>query len=719
LETEKVKSICQSCHCECGVIIHVENGKIVKIEGDPDFPLNKGFICVKGAAYHEFVYHPNRLKYPLKRIGERGEGKWRRISWNQALDEIAEKLTEIKEKYGVESIASIHGTGPRPTLYSLTLPIYALGSPNVASVDLHMCFAPSILAEYCTYGKSVMMEVGPDYENANCVVVWGGNPLFSHPPRGLDIIKAKRERNVKLIVIDPRKTLLASQADLWLQLRPGSDAALALGMLNVIISEELYDKEFVEKWCYGFDKLKEHVKNFSPDKVAEITWISADKIREAAVTYASIKPAALHHRVAVEQNLSSVQTCRALAIMIAITGNLDVKGGNILSEAIEGYVGDEALFGVGEKGKNFRPSREIEEKRIGRSLYPLTCGPDAPLPFVQSYLLIKAILTGKPYPVKALFSGGGNPVLTMEDSRKVWNALKKLELLVVIEFFMTPTAELADYVLPAAMWPERDDCCNLSYMNYIGVRRKAVEPPGECWHDMKIAIELVKRVPWANRKLLPWNSIEEFNDWRVKDLGVTFNDFKQKEKKLIKPIQYRKYAKEGFQTPTGKVELYSTILEKHGYDPLPTYVEPPESPMSTPHLLEKYPFILITGSRKICYFSSEGRQIPSLRRLAPNPEVEIHPETAAKLNIKNGDWVWIETPRVKDRRVKLKAKLTSRIHPMVIHAEHGWWFPEKPPPEHGCFESNINAVTATTPPREKICGSVPNRGTLCRVYRAE
>jgi len=673
--------------------------------------MNKGFTCIKGQAYDEFVYHPDRLKYPMKRSGERGEGKWQRITWDQALNEIAEKLTEVKDKYGSESIAAIHGTGPRPTLYSTTLLVHSLGSPNIASTDWHVCFVPSHVAEICTYGKSVMMENGPDYENANCIVVWGGNPIVSHPPKGMQIVEAKRKRNVKLIAVDPYRTLHASQADPWLQIRPGTDAALALAMINAIIEEELYDKEFVTRWCYGFDKLKEHVRQFTPEKMADITWVSADKIREAARMYATTKPAVLHHRNAIEHNLNSTQTCRALAIMIALTGNLDVKGGNVFSQELKGYVGDQVLMG---QFRDFRPDDQIGKRRIGIDIYPLTSGIDAlRSPAVNGLLLLDSILTDKPYPVKALFSAGGNPVICMQNTKKTWKALKKLELFVVTDFFMTPAGQLADYVLPAAMWPERDDGCNLQYVNYIVARQKVIEPLYECWHDMKICIELVKRIPWANRRFLPWNNFEEFNEWRVKGLGITFEEF-QKKGYLIEHMKYKKYEQEGFRTPTRKVELYSTILEKHGYDPLPTYVEPPQSPISTPELLKEYPFILITGSRNINYFGSEGRQIPSLRKLTPDPEVEIHPNTAAKLRINEGDWVWIETAQVKGERVKLRAKITSDIHPMVIHARHGWWFPERIDPEYGCFESNINVVTADEP-REKICGSVPDRVTLCKI----
>ena len=709
-----VRSVCQACHCECGVLVHVNDGRVTKIIGDPENLMNRGFICVKGRVQPQLVHHPDRLMHPMRRAGERGSGRWERISWDEALDEIAKKLTQIKEKYGPESFAAIHGTGPRPTLYSTALLAYTLGSPNVISVDLHICFLPSLVAEHWTLGKTVMMETGPDYLNSDCIVVIGGNPLASHPARGIEIPEAKRKRKAKLIVIDPYRTELAAQADLWLQIRPGTDVALALGMIKTIIDEELYDKDFVHTWCYGFDKLKERVKEYPLERVSEITWVPADKIRGAARIYATTKPAVMHHRVAIEQNINSTQTCRALAILIALTGNIDVPGGNLLSMSMPGHISHGNLLG---EGPMFRPAPEIEEKRIGAREYPLISGREAVIPFVAAPLAHEAVRRGKPYTIKAMFCGGGNPVLNMQNSKSVWKALKEnLELHVVAEFFMTPTAEIADYVLPAATWLEREDTCNLLYTNYIAARQKAIEPLGECWHDMKMSIELAKRIPWANRKFLPWNDVDEFNEALVKGAGLTFKELKEKSCVIV-PMKYKKYEGKGFDTPTGKVELYSTAFEKQGYDPLPFFREPPESPVSTPELLEDYPLILYTGNRHIEFFHSEGRQVPALREHVPDPLVEIHPETAKQANIEEGEWVWIETPQVKGERVRFKAKLTTNLHPRMVLARHAWWFPEKPAPEHGCFESNINVVTTDDPPREEICASVRTRGTLCRIYK--
>jgi anaerobic selenocysteine-containing dehydrogenase len=313
----------------------------------------------------------------------------------------------------------------------------------------------------------------------------------------------------------------------------------------------------------------------------------------------------------------------------------------------------------------------------------------------------------------------GNPVVNMQNSRRMWEALKSLDFLVVADFFMQPTAELADYVLPATTWMEKDDMGdfpNLMYTNYIAAGQKAIEPLYECRDDRKILIELGKRINWPDRVPMPWKDTDELNDAMVESLGITYQDMKDRGY-IVEPMRYQKYREKGFNTPTGKVELYSTRFEQYGYDPLPVYHEPPESPVSTPELLPEYPLILTTGGRNIAFFNTEGRQIPSLRKRMPDPLIDIHPDTAKEVGISEGDWVWLETPQVRGEKVRLKARLTTEVHQKVVHAPHGWWFPEKPGPEHGCFDSNVNVVLSGDPPREPIAGSVRTRGTLCRITR--
>jgi anaerobic selenocysteine-containing dehydrogenase len=697
-----IRTVYQGCHSECGVLVEVEGQKVLRIKGDPNHPASRGHICIKGATYGDALRHPDRLQHPLKRIGEKGSGRWQRISWDQALDEIGDKLTEIRMMHGPCSIGTFHGTAPRQALFFARLLGKAFGTPNVLNTDLHICYAPSMVAEFATVGASVLQEQGPDYLNARCILVFGGNPPISHPGRGRDLLEAVNKKQAKLIVVDPRNTELAKCADLWLQVRPGSDQALILAFLHIIISEQLYDREFVERYCHGFSELAVHVRTYSPEWAADLTWLTTAKIRAAARMYATTKPAAVHRRVALDQNLNSTQSARAVLALMAITGNLDVPGGNLIPTPVPGFISTGALMGYS------KPAKEIACQRLGAAEYPLISGPDGLFLFVHPAIPKRAMLEGNPYPLKALLLGGGNPIVNEQDSCHAWAAFKSLDLLVVCDFFMTPTAELADYVLPATTWLERDDCCDEPYLNCSAARQKAVDAPPECLDDIQIAIDLLRRIPWADPSIIPWKISAEFNDYRVRGMGMTFEQFKSEGHISPAPIT-RKYEQCNLRTPTGKVELWSTIFEKHRYRPLPDYVEPPHSLVSTPELMGNYPYILVTGGRTIEYYLSAGRQIAKIRRCMPDPLLEIHPDAAAKESLQDGDWVWVETPLVKNRRVKLRIKTTSDFDSRVVHAQHGWWFPERPAPEHGCFESNINLVLTDSPPREPICGSVPLR----------
>ncbi|MEM3703316.1 MAG: molybdopterin-dependent oxidoreductase, partial [Candidatus Bathyarchaeia archaeon] len=298
----------------------------------------------------------------------------------------------------------------------------------------------------------------------------GANPTQTHPVLAKHIIHAKYDSGAKLIVVDPRFTVLASKADLWLQVRPGTDAALALGMLNVIINEELYDKEFVERWCIGFEELRKRVKEYPPEKVAEITRVPAELIKEAARMYATIKPACLYARTALEGLHNTGQTLRALNMLIAVTGNFDVKGGNRAPTLPKGYMSDIEVA----KDPKYRPPKEVEEIRIGAKEFPLLSGPLSARPCAHITLLQRAILTGKPYPIKALY-GVANMIAAHENTNETIEALKKLEFMVLMDFFMTPSTEFADIVLPAATRVEVDDIAD-RYPNFIRVRQKAIEP---------------------------------------------------------------------------------------------------------------------------------------------------------------------------------------------------------------------------------------------------
>ena len=703
-----VRTVCHGCHSLCGVLVTVKDGRAVKIEGDPEHPFSQGMMCPKGFAYTQLVYHPDRLKYPLKRVGERGEGKWQRLSWDEALDTIADKFTEIREKYGPLSIAGCSGGNTKRALQANYCLMYSLGSPNVGYTDSHYCWGPFPTAETYTYGGLLLTEIMVDSENSKCILLWGGNPMHAYPASGRKMHRGLA-KGAKLIVVDPRLTGIASKADIWLQIRPGVDDALALGMLNVIINEGLYDKDFVDKWCIGFEELRQRVQEYPPERVARITWLDADDIRKAARMYATTKPAAIYSSAANEMQMNSVQTLRALATIVAITGNIDVKGGNIFQAFPKGFLPSFFFF-----RKKFRPSEEIEEQRLGAKEFPLLCGPKAPFGPFHSPTLIKAMLTDEPYPIKALFFTN-DLQLCLPNSRDVYNALKRVEFSVALELFITPTVEQADIVLPSATWMEIEEITDRE--GCLVARNKSIEPVGECKDEMWVTFEILKRMGLPF--FIPEIKVsEDYNNYRLKSMGITFDELKKRHV-VLAPREYKSYEKFGsFRTASGKVELYSNTFKELGYDPLPNYLEPPESPVSTPGLAKKYPFILISGARSIAYVHSMGRQIPWLRELVPDPQMEIHPQTASELGIKEGDWVWLEVPASKER-IKQKAKLFPGIHPKVIHVASHWWYPEKPGPDHGHWEVNINALISGGPPYDPIAGTTVLRGSLCKIYKVE
>jgi anaerobic selenocysteine-containing dehydrogenase len=690
------------CHGGCGTLLHVVGGRIFKIEGDPDSPLNRGRLCPKGAASLETVYHPDRLQHPLRRVGERGEGKWERVSWDEALDAIAAKLLEIKQTWGAEQIALGTGTG-RHHFHFVPRLANAIGTPNWCEPGTAQCFLPRINVSVMTYGDLMVCDYFGDVR-PECMLVWGHNPLNSGPDGELgfmlrDALKSKP----RLVVVDPRETQLARRADVWLQLRPGSDDALALAMLHVIIEEELHDREFVSEWTVGFSDLRERVAPHTPEWAEPITWVPAEKIREAARLFARTRPATLEWGCAIEQTPNCIQTVRAVGLLPAITGNIDVPGG---------WVSGMHVIGLFPHLNEALPP-ETRAKRLGADQFRVLGGEGAPLPSAHVPSVFRAMREGDPYPIRAFLVWGNNSLVTYANSHEIRESLLKLELLVVSDLYMTPTAELADYVLPAASWPEIDQLIAVPFVaeNIVLANRKTVQI-GECRADEEVMIDLSRRMKLeANTE-----SLREMLDSRLSHLGVNLEELAERGYIEI-PLKYQKYKDMGgFLTPSRKVELRSSRLEELGYDPLPYYEEPPESPISTPELAEQYPLVLTTGGRIPFYFNSEFRQLPMLRRAHPDPIVEIHPETATRLSIEQGDWVWIETRR---GRIQQRAKLTSAIDRRVIHAEHGWWFPEEPGPEHGVFRSNVNVLTDNGPPYDPCMGTYQLRALLCRVEKAQ
>ncbi len=706
MEERVIRSNCGMCHAGCGILAHVKDGEIIRVEGDPDCPNNRGALCAMGLAAKQLVYHPDRLKYPMKRLGERGEGKWHRISWDEALDTISAKIKEIREKDGPLAVAIGCGTA-RPLFPWVRRFANAWGTPNRLGYP-HNCYSPFVGMGQVVYGADLRY----DFTAANCAVIWGFSPTQSRASRdGRQFIDSFK-RGCKVISIDPLLTPVSARSDIWLQVRPGTDCAIALAWTNVIIKEGLYDKEFVQKWIYGFDKLAEHVKDFTPEWAEKITWVPAEKIRQAARMYATTKPATIAYGVATCFGTNTTNTAHIIFTLPAITGNIDVAGGNPFWD--RPYPRDHVRK---MQGFDLIP-KEVWENSVGG--FPLLAKAH-PAPGHAGW---QAVLTGKPYPIKAVLFHATNPLVDHENPRgHVYKALERLEFISAMDHFMTPTAEMADIVLPASTTFERDDVRYIDLYDGNGngtfAAPKVIEPLWESRDDIEVFIEILKRTGLS----YGFSSVREMMEEVMKPLGMTYEEFVEKGWIFV-PQRWKKYkqgllradGKPGFNTPSGKVEVYSQELEELGLDPLPVHKELPESPINTPDLLDTYPLVGSTAPRSYAYFHSQYRQIPWLRKIHPEPTVTIHPQTAEKYGITDGDWVWIESPR---GRCKQRASLSPGVDPRVVLGEHGWWFPEKQEPEHGVFESNLNLLVSSEPPFDPGFGSTPARGYLCRIYKAE
>lgn len=721
------KSCCYFCHQNCGVLAYVKDGKVLAIEGDPEFPTNSGGLCCRGNIGLLHLDHPDRVNYPLKRVGKREEGKWEKISWDQAIKEIAEKLASIRDKFGAEAVATAGGT-QRTDDWARRRFMNLFGSPN-GFHNSHLCWIPTFMMETAICGWS---PFDLDMGLSRCLVLWGQNPGASGMPE-MHHITELQMKGLKVIVIDPRFTETAAKADLWLPLRPGSDLALALAWLNVIIWEGLADYEFIEANCVGYQDLAEHVEQFTPEWAAPLTWLSPDLIRESARMYAANKPGNIQWGVAMDQQGRAAGAgMHARALLRAITGNLDAPGSDLLTGPSPEFITDE------EMEANEYLSEEQKAKQIGSDRFKLVTWPGyskiaeltkkvwgkAPtaewMCEAHPPSVFRAILTGEPYSIKALLVSATNPVNSYGDSKMVLEALRKVDFLITCDYWMTPTASLSDYVLPIAGALERPTITS-SYgcSDFLLASQRAIQPMYERRNDYNFWKDL--GVELGQGEMWPWETVEDAYHHRIEPLGYgldNYDEFVEFYRYHFPEREYYKYKRLGFATPSGKVELYSSTLKELGYPPMPEYIGPVENEIDHPELAKEYPLVLTTGNGFMPFHHSEHFQIKEVRYLNHEPYFQINPETAAAYSIQEGDWVWIETQR---GRMKQKADVTQAVAPRVIVTQRGWWFPEKDindPQLGGCLESNTNVLTST---RDEDCdpisGTWANRGLLCKVYK--
>jgi anaerobic selenocysteine-containing dehydrogenase len=674
---EIVKTDCALCVNCCGLNAYVDEGRLVKVEGMAEHPVNLGSLCPKGERLVEYEYSNDRILFPRMREN----GTWKRVSWDEALETIASKLKGIKEKHGARALAVYTGSvGVEHLEISYFAQRFrgAYGTPNFITVDSG-CWRARILSRILTFGTFP----SEDIENTKCVILWGHNPDESRFPVARQIRKAVEE-GAKLIVVDPKRIPLAKEG-IHLQIKPGADCALALGMMNVMIYEGLFDKEFVDQQTVGFNELKEHVNQYTPEKVEEITGVSAADIKRCARIFAANKPGVIVQGIcSLDRQIDNMQNNRALSILQILTGSIDVHGGWVATYAL--------------RLKDLR--LPIDEKPIGGDEYPLFYNAwGMTTPYGHAMVFPDVVLSEKPYPIKALIVSGGNPALTIPDSRKYRQALEKLDLVVVMDIFMSETAEMADIVLPASTFLEQSGVGDfppvaMHGIPYVMLRKKIIEPLGESWPDWKIFSELGRRMGYE--KYFPWETDEEMLEMLLEPSGITLKQLQGKPEGFYYTEKlYDAYKKKGWKTPSGKIEIYSETFKKAGFDPLPKPLETPLSPT------KEYPLLLTTGARTNEYIHSQLRHIPKLRSRVPEPLMEIHPSTAAEYGIVDGEKVFVETEKGK---IKIRAKITKDMSQQVVSIPHGW------------AEANANMLTDIEV-RDPIAGYPVDKGIMCRVTR--
>jgi anaerobic selenocysteine-containing dehydrogenase len=788
-----VRGYCALCTAHCATIATVNDGKVLRLEADPDHP-NGGVFCIKGKAAPELVYHPDRLNFPVKRTRPKNDADpgWKRISWEEALDGIAKRLNSVRETYGPRAVALAKGTGGGTSVSDaerwLSRFINRYGSPNWVSTT-HVCNWHKDTGFTYTFGVEIPT---PDLAHSNAFLLWGHNPSSTSLILAHDIVAA-RKRGMKIVAVDPRRVGIAGQADVLLQVRPGSDGALALALIDVVITDRLYDETFVRQWTNApfliradngnaltesdltttgsrqrfvawdensaapvaydaavgnfarqlvrpailgeyriktkdgseilcrpiFAALAKLAACYSPEASAAITYVPAVKVRQAARLLAENRPISMYMYNGVGQHTNATQTNRAIAVLYALLGDFDRPGGNVVfPKAPVNAV----------SGKEFLP-KEAAEQRIGRERKPL--GPPAKPGNCAAYDIFTAILEDRPYPVKALLNFGSNTVMSTGDSERARTAFRAVDFAVAAELFMTPTAELCDYVLPATSFLEMANLTSDFKHRpqgklHLQYRPPVVPPLAERRSDTWIIFELAKRLGFGRDF---WDGdVEAAYEYELATTGLSLNHVKASAGgiTLSAPPRYRKYsapsetgAPRGFNTPDKKVELYSHSFAAHGFPPLPEYQEPLVSPVSRPDVAAEYPLVL-TNAKFTTYIHSQLRGLSSLRKASPEPSADIHPDTAKPYGITDKQWMIVESPRGS---IRAKARVTDAITPGVVCCQHGWWQDCKDlklPGYDAYGKTSANpGLLIGSDLADPISGSLPHRSYLCRVRPAE
>src|SRR5712691_4455874 len=731
---------CWECSTCCGALATVHAGRVADFAPNRDHPYSKGAFCIKGIrGAPGITYHPNRLLYPQRRAGARGEGKWARISWDEALDEMADRLAEVRQTHGPEAIVGATSGAFFSRSVILALTLRSIGSPNWM-INQDLCGGCRAVS-----ARVMGLDItrGEDIGNTRCALIVGRNSSIADPVEWA-ALKAAKKRGARVVVIDPKRTAAAQMADLWLVPKVGTDAALALAMIHVLISEELYDKAFVAQWCHGFEQLAERAAQYPPATAQAITGVGAEQIVSAARMYAD-GPATFVSGHGIDAFSAGVQTFRAYHCLVAISGNVDRPGGNLRMRTPGGMRNYIDLLHL----KEFRVDENTEKRTIGADRFPLWAGPKGWQTACHNPSVIEAMLTGRPYPVRALYASGVNILVTYPNTRRTIEAIRSLDFVAVAAHAMTPTAEHADIVLPKTTTLEEEEVSFMPSGPTVLFTRAVVPPQGEARCELDIALPLLERMAQrqaVTKPLLPWRSQREFNSYLLGDSGIRVEDLERNGYHHVsagavsvqvepetapaflrltrflrrtgshfagKRCAPHKRATRPFATPTGKIELFSTTMESLALDPLPGYA-PPSRERLAAEVARQYPLILVTGDREKTYHHSRFRDQDWARKVSPDPRLTMHPDTARAMGLDDGAWVRLEVARGTGA-CRLRLKLSDATPPDVVNTGMGWWLPSDPAPEHGALDINVNAALGYNGPHDPASGSTDVRGLPCRV----
>lgn len=708
---ETIVSICGVCSSGCGAEVHLENGRIARLTPIKNHPYS--VLCTRGMKAAEIVYSPDRLLYPQRRVA-RGEGKFERITWDEAYDVIVAGLRRIADEYGPEAVGMYTGRGnfeyglnemfaPAGTAESsANAVLFPFGSPNTSGVGALCYVSYGMIAPRACFG-AYMMDMQEDIDHADLILVWGENPATDSSPALLPKLRQLQQQGTRIVVIDHRRSETAQALRCeWVGVRPGTDGALALGMIHVLFAEDLYDHDFAHNWTHGLDELRAYVQQFTPERVEAITWVPAEKVRELAHAMACAQGCSILTYTGLEYSDSGVQAIRALYTLQALAGHLDAPGGKLFKPRNRLRL-----------NRNLTPPPANARPPIGAEEYPIYYEVRKE---AHAALFHRAILEGKPYPLRGLIVSGAS-LITAWPNPDLWRrALAALDLLVVVNRFLTADALYADIVLPATTMFEIE-----SYQihgNYVQLRQKVIEPLGEARNDYLIFAELAQRLGYGHL----WPQTERaMVEFALKDTGVELADLLAHPEGVAypqPPMRYRKYAsgelredgKPGFETPTGKFEIASEWLRSYGYEPLPVYTEPAEGPLAAPTLAKTYPLVFNSGARTNFDFRSQHHNIPGLLNKLPAPLVHLHEEDAAARGIADGDPVWVVTPR---GRVPFYACVSTNIVRGAVEANMGGGGPLGP---QAWREANVNALTDFEH-RDPISGFPVYKALLCDVVK--